>query len=79
MHEVAIAQALLTEVEAAASRHGLKSVSAVGICVGQNSGVAAEPLMQAFEILRGGCAGCAVLDLRTTEGTDLRMEWLEGE
>lgn len=79
MHEVAIAQALLTEVTAAASRHGLKSVSAVGVCVGHHSGVAAEALMQVFEILREGCAGGAVLDLRTTEGADLRMEWLEGE
>lgn len=79
MHEVAIAQALLTEVSAAASRHGMKSVSTVGVCVGHHSGVAAEALMQAFEILREGCAGGAVLEMRDVEGADLRMEWLEGE
>lgn len=79
MHEVAIVQALLAEVTAAASRHGLKSVSAVGVCVGQHSGVAAEALIQVFEVLREGCACGAVLSLKNTEGADLRMEWLEGE
>lgn len=79
MHEVTIAQALLTEVAAAASQHGLRTVSAVGVAVGRLSGVAPEALMQAFEVLRDGRAGAASLDLRDVEGADLRLEWIEGE
>ncbi len=80
MHEVSIAESLLSEVAAAAARHGLSTVHAVGVCVGQHSGVAAEALAQAFTILREGpvLAGAA-LDVRSTDGTDLHLEWIEGE
>jgi Zn finger protein HypA/HybF involved in hydrogenase expression len=47
---------------------------------GRRSGVAAEPLAQAFAILRDGSpAAGASLDVQTVDGTDLRLEWIEGE
>jgi Zn finger protein HypA/HybF involved in hydrogenase expression len=80
MHEVSIADALLSQVAAEAARHGIGTVRAVGVCVGRRSGVAAESLAQAFAILRDGSpAAGASLDVQTVDGTDLRLEWIEGE
>lgn len=80
MHEVAIAEALIEQVTGAASRHGLTAVRQVGICVGARSGVVADALSFAFHILRTGpVLGGAVLEVRTTEGDDLSLEWIEGE
>ncbi len=79
MHEVSIAESLLSEVAAAARRHSLSAVHAVGVCVGVQSGVAPEALAQVFEILRDGPAAAATLDVRSVDGSDLRLEWIEGE
>jgi hydrogenase nickel incorporation protein HypA/HybF len=80
MHEVSIAESLLSEVAAAAQRHGLSAVRAVGVRVGTESGVAAEALAFAFELMRDGpvLAGAA-LDVQSTDGSDLSLEWIEGE
>ncbi len=79
MHEVSIAESLLSEVAAAARRHSLSVVHAVGIRVGLQSGVVPEALAQAFEILRDGPVTAAALDVRSVDGTDLCLEWIEGE
>jgi hydrogenase nickel incorporation protein HypA/HybF len=80
MHEVSIAEALMQQVTEAASRHGLASVRQIGICVGARSGVVPDALAFAFEVLRAGpVLGGAVLEIRATEGDDLRLEWIEGE
>ncbi len=79
MHEVSIAESLLNEVAVAARRHSLSIVHAVGIRVGLQSGVAAEALSQAFEILRDGPLAAAALDVRPVDGADLCLEWIEGE
>jgi Zn finger protein HypA/HybF involved in hydrogenase expression len=80
MHEVAIAQSLFQVVADSAARHGIRKVQAVGVCIGQHSGVAAGALALAFEVLREGplLAG-ASLEVRSVEGTELRLEWIEGE
>lgn len=80
MHEVSIADALMQQVTEAASRHGLVTVRQVGICVGVRSGVVPEALAFAFEVLRAGpVLGTATLDVRSTDGDDLLLEWIEGE
>lgn len=80
MHEVSIAEALMQQVTDAASRHGLAAVRQIGVCVGSQSGVAPDALTFAFEILRAGpVLGAATLEVRATEGNDLRLEWIEGE
>jgi hydrogenase nickel incorporation protein HypA/HybF len=80
MHEVSIAEALMQQAADAASRHGLGAVCQIGVCVGAQSGVAPDALTFAFEILRAGpVLGAATLDVRTTDGDDLRLEWIEGE
>lgn len=80
MHEVSIADALMQQVTDAASRYGLATVRQVGICVGARSGVVPEALAFAFEVLRSGpVLGAATLDVRSTDGDDLLLEWIEGE
>ena len=80
MHEVSIADALLHEASLAAASHGLRAVNRVGVRVGRLSGVAAEALVTAFEILREGpVLGRAVLDIEDADGDDLRLAWLEGD
>jgi len=80
MHEVSIAEALAQQVTEAASRHGLATVRQIGVCVGARSGVVPDALAFAFEILRAGpVLGAATLDVRATDGDDLRLEWIEGE
>jgi hydrogenase nickel incorporation protein HypA/HybF len=80
MHEVSIAEALMQQVTEAASRNGLASIRQIGICVGAHSGVVPDALVFAFEILRTGpVLGAATLDIRATDGDDLRLEWIEGE
>ncbi|MDR7484057.1 MAG: hydrogenase maturation nickel metallochaperone HypA [Armatimonadota bacterium] len=79
MHEVSIAQALLRQVDEVVSRHRLTTVSAVGICVGSLSGVVPEALAFAFQVLRDGPTAGAALQVRATDGADLRLEWIEGE
>ena len=80
VHEVSIAESLLTEAARAGGRHGLRSIRTVGVCVGRLSGVSAEALAQAFEVLRDGWKlNGAVLEVRPVDGSDLRIEWIEGE
>lgn len=80
MHEVSIAESLISEVAAAARRHGLSAVRGVGVCVGERSGVAPHALTFAFELMREGpILGSAVLDVRSVDGPDLCLEWIEGE
>lgn len=79
MHEVSIADALLHQAAIAARQHGLASVDAVGICVGRYSGVVGDALAQAFEILREGTPlARARLMITEVDGTELRLDWIEG-
>ena len=79
MHEVSIADALLHQAANVARQHGLASVEALGVCVGRHSGVVGDALAQAFEILREGTtlAG-AHLTITEVDGTELRLDWIEG-
>jgi hydrogenase nickel incorporation protein HypA/HybF len=80
MHEVSIADALLHQAAAAARQHGLATVEAVGVRVGRHSGVVGDALAQAFEILREGTTlDRARLTITEVDGTDLALEWIEGE
>jgi Zn finger protein HypA/HybF involved in hydrogenase expression len=80
MHEVSIADSLLRQVAAAAAHHGLATVTAVGVSVGPYSGVVAEALVQAFEMLREGpVLGAASLTVTSAAGTEMQLEWIEGE
>lgn len=79
VHEVSIADALLREAAAAAARAGVTTVHAVGVRVGRSSGVALHALAMAFEILREGPLGLAVLAVEEAEGAGLCLAWIEGE
>ncbi len=64
MHELAVCQSLLSEVERVASAHGATGVSRVGIAMGPLSGVEAPLLDRAFSIARiGTLAGEAELEI----------------
>ncbi len=54
MHELAVCQSLLSEVERVASAHGATAVSRIGIAVGPLSGIEAPLLDRAFVIARIG-------------------------
>lgn len=68
MHEYSIVQALLERVELEARRHGARSVAAVTVAVGRESGVDSGLLATAFELVRAGTiARDARLALREVE------------
>ncbi len=54
MHELAVCQSLLREVERVASAHGAASVSRIGVAVGPLSGIEARLLDRAFGVARMG-------------------------
>lgn len=54
MHELAVCQALLTEVERSARQAGAATVRRVVVRVGPLSGVEPELLARAFEVARAG-------------------------
>lgn len=66
MHELAVCQALLNQVEALARRYEAQSVRGITVRVGALSGVVPELLAQAFAIARAGTlAGDAELVIET--------------
>jgi hydrogenase nickel incorporation protein HypA/HybF len=67
MHELAVCQALLTEVERAAGQAGAAAVRRVLVRIGALSGVEPQLLARAFEVARaGGIAAAAELSLEVT-------------
>lgn len=66
MHEFAICQALLQQLEELVARHGARSVQRLMVQVGPLSGVEPALLSAAFEVARcGGCAQNAELVLES--------------
>jgi hydrogenase nickel incorporation protein HypA/HybF len=64
MHELAVCQSLLAEVERVAAAHHAVSVSRLVVAIGPLSGVEAPLLDRAFEIARmGGLAQAAHLEI----------------
>ena len=64
MHELAVCQSLLREVERTAAAHGGGEVVGITVAVGPLSGVEAPLLARAFEIARAGTiASEAALDV----------------
>ena len=64
MHELAVCQSLLREIERVASVHGATEVSRIEIAVGPLSGIEAPLLDRAFSIARiGTLAGRAELEI----------------
>jgi len=68
MHELAICQALLSEVASLARSRGAISVTDIHVGIGPLSGVEADLLQDAFPIAAAGTvANAALLHLRKTE------------
>lgn len=61
MHELAICQALLDQVEGIARAHGAAGVEQITVAVGPLSGVEPQLLSNAFAIAR--CGPCAAAEL----------------
>ena len=75
MHELAVCQALLTQVQRVADEHGARSVRRVVVKVGPLSGVEPQLLRHAFDVARlGGIAAEAELSI---EPTGVRVRCLE--
>ncbi len=67
MHELAVCQALLDEVERVAAASGARAVRRIQISIGPLSGVEAGLLARAFSVARaGGIAEHASLELEET-------------
>ncbi len=91
MHETGIAAEILEIANAQAASHGKARVAEVTVRVGDMSGVVAEALEFAFEVLREGAASrarlelkripvlarCGVCQVETRPGVDLVL-WCEG-
>lgn len=66
MHELAICQSLLGEVERVAAQHGARTVTEVVVAVGPLAGVEPQLLERAFTIARAGTvADRAALEIET--------------
>ena len=66
MHELAICQSLLREVEVIAARHGGRKVMQIVVAIGPLAGVESQLLQRAFTVARAGTvADQAVLDVET--------------
>lgn len=52
MHEYSIVQALMSQVEAEAAKHGATSIERIELKIGEQSGVEVELLRTAFETFR---------------------------
>lgn len=66
MHELAVCQAVIGQVEAVARTHGARAVAGIELRIGPLSGVEAPLLEQAFTIARAGTlAEGAELSIRT--------------
>lgn len=64
MHELSVCQALLTQVEAIATREGADAVSRIRVRIGPLAGIEPELLSQAFEVARAGTpAAAATLEI----------------
>jgi len=67
MHELAVCQALLREVDAVAAANGARAVTDIHVCIGPLSGVEASLLESAFPFAAAGTiAAAATLHLRAT-------------
>lgn len=67
MHELAICQAMLEQVQAVAGNHGNAAVTSIIVAVGPLSGVEPKLLQRAFTLARVGTpAAGASLELQTT-------------
>lgn len=67
MHELAVCQALLDQVQIVTAEHAGVSVSRITVAVGPLSGVVPELLVRAFEVARAGSvASAAELDIQHT-------------
>lgn len=56
MHELAVCQSLIAEVERVSADHGAASVAVITVAVGPLSGVEGKLLARAFSIARAGTA-----------------------
>jgi hydrogenase nickel incorporation protein HypA/HybF len=66
MHELAICQALMTQVQQSAANHRAAAIERVVLAVGTLSGLEPPLLQRAFEIARAGTlAAAAVLEIQT--------------
>jgi hydrogenase nickel incorporation protein HypA/HybF len=75
MHELAVCQALLTQVQRVAAEHGASAVRRVVLKVGPLSGVEPQLLRRAFDVARlGGIAAGAELSI---EPAGVRVRCLE--
>ena len=54
MHELAVAQALVEQVDALIDQHGATEASLIRVCIGPLSGVVPELLAQAFPLAAAG-------------------------
>jgi len=93
MHELAVCQSLLREVERVASAHGAAGVSRIEVAVGSLSGIEAALLDRAFSIARMGkacktetrpasanallCAQCGAWQVDVRSGDELVLRQVE--
>ena len=75
MHEMSIAESILETVQAESERQKARVVK-IGLRIGELSGVNAECLRFALDVLTESALG---LEVEETSGTELEYAWMEVE
>lgn len=80
MHEVALAQNILTTLAESARAYGIQRIDRAKLVVGTETAILPDALSFAFSLLKGPpLAADAVLEIEERAGTDLYLDYYEGE
>ena len=75
MHELSLAQGLLTQIKELAAVHEATKIITVRVSIGYNSGIVVDSFSFGFNAIKADneLTGDAVLEISRTEGADLML------
>jgi Zn finger protein HypA/HybF involved in hydrogenase expression len=81
MHELSLAQGLLTQLTEMAAAHEATKIITVRVSIGYNSGIVVDSFSFGFNAIKADdeLTGDTVLEISRTEGTDLMLMQVEME
>ncbi|MDA5107076.1 hydrogenase maturation nickel metallochaperone HypA [Brevibacillus thermoruber] len=80
VHEVGLAAEILAIVQHAAQKAGMTTVTRIKVVVGEQLMVIPEALQFAFSFIKeNSCARKAALEIGSTSGREMYVDYVEGE
>jgi len=81
MHELSLAQGLLTQIKELAAAHEATKIITVRVSIGYNSGIVVDSFSFGFNAIKADdeLTGDTVLEISRTEGADLMLMQVEME